>query len=420
MQLNSGNRPPSLRGRLSAAACLLLASGAPAAARAAAPKWQFEGTGLLYREQNRVSVVEPTARITRLFPDGQTLSATLGIDAVTGASPTGAIPSNTVQTTTTPSGRVHTSEVGLVPTNRFSDARLVLDLGWTKPFGNRITTSLGTHVSQEKDYRSFGADGRASVAFMDRLSTLTVGGSYDRDSVFPRGGTREPFTDGTVIMSTSANPKRVATGLVGLSRVLTRRWMLGLDVSRTHESGYLTEPYKVLSVVDSLSGDPVGQLTERRPETRNRGDVMLSSVYHFRTDVLYASDRWYWDDWGIRSNTVDIKYRHELEMHRSVEPHVRYYIQTRANFFRYSLLNDEPVPAFASADYRLGKLQSLTLGGTYRFTVPGRPGRWSVRAEYIRRWGDGFPPAAVGNERSLNLAPPVNVGSVVVGYTLEF
>ncbi len=416
MQLGSSG----VRGRLSAAACLLLASGA-GTARAATPiKWQFEGSGLLYGEQQRANVVEPTGRITRLFADGQTLSATLGIDAITGASPTGAIPTTTIQTTTTPSGNIRTIPVGTVPTNKFKDARAVLDLAWTKPFGDRFTTTLGTHLSREKDYQSLGANGKISLNLTHRLTTITVGGGYNRDGVFPTGGTRAPLSDGTVIIGVGSNPKYVSTVLLGASRVLTRRWMVGLDATRTYERGYLTEPYKVISRVDSLSGDPIGVLTEKRPSTRDRRDVLASSVYHFETDVLYASDRYYWDDWGIRSNTVDLRYRHELEQHRYVEPHVRYYIQTRANFFRYFLADGAATPDFASSDSRLGPLQSVTLGATYGFRIPGQPGEWRVRAEYLRQWGKAHPEESFGSQRMTNMSPPVNIGSLAVVYSLKF
>jgi hypothetical protein len=418
--------PPGIRGRLSAAACVLLASGA-ASARAdappqanAPPKWQFEGSGLLYGESKRDRVFEPTARLSRFFSDGEVLSATLAIDAITGASPTGAIPTTTVQTTTTPSGNIRTSEVGVVPTNRFNDARGALDLDWQKPFGSWLTTSLGTHFSREKDYQSLGGNGKVALSFMHGLSTMTFGGGYNRDGVFPKGGTRAPLSDSTLIVGTGTNPKRVTTMVVGASQVINRRWMVGLTATRTYERGYLTEPYTVLSLVDTLGGDPVGQITEKRPSTRDRRDVLASSVYHFDTGILYLSDRYYWDDWGLRSNTLDFRYRHALEGNRYVEPHVRYYIQTRANFFRYYLLQGAPLPDYASADHRLGPLQAVTLGGTYGFTVPGHPGEWAIRAEYMLQWGKAHPAEAFGNQLLTNMSPPVSGGSVVVLYTLKF
>ncbi len=420
MQLDSPKKLPSIRGKLGMAACLLLASS-PAKAQVKAPlRWQLDMSGLFYGEQSRTRVVEPTARITRLFPDGQTLSATIALDAITGASPTGGIASTKVITTTTASGRLQRQEVGTIPTSDFHDTRGALDLNWTKPTGGWLTTSLGTHLSSEKDYRSLGAHGKLSVAFMHRLSTVTLGGGYNADGITPVGGTRAPLTDGTEIIDNGTRAKHVTTMLAGLSRVLTRRWMVAVDYSRTNERGYLTDPYKIVSTVDSQTGDPVSQLTENRPSTRKRQDVLVSSVYHFDRGLLYLSDRVYWDDWGIHSNMIDFKYRHPLKHEAFVEPHMRFYFQGRANFFHYSLIDGESSPQYVSADYRLGALRTLTLGLTYGFHLQNTPGSWSVRGEYMRQWGDGFPADAIGKQQNINLAPPVNIGSVAVTYSLQF
>ncbi len=106
MQLTSGAPVPVLRARLRAATCVLLAAGAPAAAHAegAAPAWQFDGSTLVYAERSRTQIVEPVARITRMFSGGQSLSAQFALDAMSGASPSGAQPSGQVQTTTSASG----------------------------------------------------------------------------------------------------------------------------------------------------------------------------------------------------------------------------------------------------------------------------------------------------------------------------
>jgi len=406
--------------RLSAAACLVLASGATTARADPVAKWQLDASGLLYGELERTNVLEPTGRLTRLFGGGQTLSAAFGIDVVTGASPTGGIPTSTIQTTTTPSGRVKTETIGTVPTSQFSDTRYVLNLGWLKPWGGWLTTDLGAQYSNEKDYRSLGAEGKLSVALHRGLTTMTVGGGYNDDTVTPTGGTRAPLSDGTVIVGNDPNPKRVSSLLVGVSQVLSRRWMMSLTVSRMYEHGYLTEPYKVLSLVDSTTGDPVGQLTEGRPGTRDRKNVIVSSVYHFENDVLYASDRYYWDDWGIRSNAIDLKLRHDLTSRQYVEPHVRYYLQNQASFFHFALVQGAPVPQYASADYRLGDLQTLTLGGTYGFRPPHSPGEFAIRAEYMRQWGNSHPKEAIGTEQATDLSPPVHIGSLAVTYTVQF
>jgi hypothetical protein len=170
MQLGATSRTPSLRARLSAAACVLLATGMPTAAGAdSGATTQIDASALVYGEANRTNVVEPTARVTRLFPDGQSFSAQFGIDVITGASPTGAmprgfVPSGSIQTTTTPSGNVTTSAApspSAIPVSNFKDLRGVLDLEWQKPIG-LLTPVFGGHFSREKDYQSIGEIGRAS------------------------------------------------------------------------------------------------------------------------------------------------------------------------------------------------------------------------------------------------------------------
>jgi hypothetical protein len=424
MQLGPrGSRGPSLRNRIRAAACLVVASGTGAAgARAdeAAPKWQLDVSGLLYGENQRASVVEPTAKITRLFENGQRLSASLGLDVITGASPTGALPTGEVQTVTTPSGNVSTHVAGEVPTKTFKDARGVADLEYVVPFTSWFTATAGGHFSREKDYQSRGASGSVAISFLHRLTTLTLGGGANDDDVFPVGGTRAPLTDGSTLLTTDWNPKRVRTEMIGLSRILTRRLMVGVDVTRTRERGYLTDPYKVVSVVDPESGAPVGQLTESRPDTRDRRDVLASGVYHFTQDIGYASYRYYWDDWGVRSHTIDLKVRHELENHSFLQPHLRYYFQTRASFYRAGLVQWAPLPLYATSDGRLGDLQTLTLGGTYGWKPEGNPGEFTLRAEYIRQWGRGQQKGDFGVERQFQLQPPVDIGALLLTYTVRF
>jgi hypothetical protein len=420
MQLDSAPTTP-LRSRLNAAACMLFAAGMPAVAGADTPaRWQVDASALLYGEQARATVVEPVARITRLFANGHSLSAQLGLDAITGASPTGGLPSGRIQTTTTASGNVRTVAADQVPVATFSDFRGSLDLEWRAPVGGRVTTTTTAHVSREKDYQSLGGTAGLAIQLMHRLTTLSAGVGFNQDGVFPVGGTPAGLTDGSVIVGTGSNPKQVSNVVFGLSRVLTRRWMMGLDVGRTLEDGYLTEPYKVVSLIDPEEGTTTGELTELRPTLRRRSSVLASSVYHLQTDVLYTSYRYYWDDWQVQSHALDLKLRHELPNDTYLQPHVRYYRQSAADFHTFGLIRGAPLPEFASSDYRLGQLSTATLGATYGFHLADYRGEWSIRAEYMRQWGNSHPPEAVGVEENMDLVPPLNIGSVLVGYTIQF
>ena len=100
------------------------------------------------------------------------------------------------------------------------------------------------------------------------------------------------------------------------------------------------------------------------------------------------------------------------------EPHLRLYTQTAADFYRFGLVQGTPLPQYATSDYRMGGLHSLTLGATIGFAPDGSTStkEWTVRAEYIRQFGDGSPPGTVGIQTRLNLFPTVNIFTLVVNY----
>jgi hypothetical protein len=452
-----------VRTALRAAACLVLATGlstaalaqepAPQAPPAPAPSaplsptpinspgWQLDATGLVYSEQSRTTVAEPIGRLTRFFQNGQTLSAQLAIDAMTGATPTGARPSTTTQTVTSPSGST-THTVGEVPTHQYHDLRKAAEMDWGFPVGTLFQGGANAHYSREHDYSSIGAGGSASLDLLHRLVTVTVGGGYNKDEVFPVGGTPIPLVDASTERAPGNNAKDVGSWLVGLSRVLTRRWLVGGNLTLTREKGYLTEPYKVISLVDPATDVSQVQLNEGRPTTRDRRAALASAVYHQDANILYLEYRYYWDDWRVTSHTVDGRYLISLPGGAHVTPHLRLYTQQAADFYAPKLDLNAPLPEFASSDYRLGPLNGVTAGASYGFRMPNSPGEWTVRAEYIRQWGRGpaFPtgsgdggggqvpdtrarPAAAQattDPQPIDTIPPLNIGSVVIGYTLHF
>jgi len=143
----------------------------PAAAQTSvAPGWQLETTGLFYGEQARARVVEPMARLARQFANGRALSLGLAVDAITGASPTGGLPTGQVQTTTSASGQASTTTAGGLPTHAFQDLRGAVDVGWVEPLGTLVSASTSAHYSQEKDYASLGGGLKTKQKITGRLA----------------------------------------------------------------------------------------------------------------------------------------------------------------------------------------------------------------------------------------------------------
>lgn len=434
MQLEPARPSSSLRARLGAAACTLLATSVPAAAHAAAdPRWLLETSALYYGEQTRTQIAEPVIRVTRVFSDRRTIALGFTYDAMTGASPTGAQPSGTIQTTTTPSGGTTSSGANAVPLAPFRDHRTAFDFGVQQPIGRPLLVAGTFHISQERDYKSVGGSGTLSADLFDHSLTVSAGGGYDGDDVTPQGGVHEGLTADSLQEGVSTLPKHVRHGMVGFSRVMSRRWLLGVNASRSRESGYLTDPYKVISLIDPATSTVTGQVSEKRPDARNRDDVMASSTYHLEKDVLYTSYRYYWDDWGIRSHTIDFKLRHELENGNYLQPHFRFYTQSAADFFVYGLDQTAPLPTFASADYRLAHLNTYTYGLKYGILLPGKERELGIRVEYMHQPGHGDRGSSDGGgggepgddgvpvvTASASVLPQLNAVTVLVGFTTHF
>ena len=89
---------------LACAASALLGHALPAAAADVSAEWDFDSALLFYTETDRVSAVEPVVAATRRGVDGSILSFKGVIDVLTGASATGAVPTDSAQTFTRPSG----------------------------------------------------------------------------------------------------------------------------------------------------------------------------------------------------------------------------------------------------------------------------------------------------------------------------
>ncbi|MBL0711292.1 MAG: DUF3570 domain-containing protein, partial [Colwellia sp.] len=100
------------------------------------------------------------------------------------------------------------------------------------------------------------------------------------------------------------------------------------------------------------------------------------------------SYRYMWDDWEITSHTIDSRFRIPLGdafgTESYLQPHFRFYQQSAAEFYRPFLIDGEPLPAYASADYRIGEMTTFTVGLKYGLLV-NHGHDLSFRLEYYRQ-----------------------------------
>jgi hypothetical protein len=389
---------------LAAATCTLLgtAVSTPVAAQEEASRWSFDSTLLYYGESDdRVQDVSAAVAAQRDFGDERKFSATLTADTLTGASASGAIALDRPQTFTSPSGdAVYTTDAGAVPLDdTFLDTRLALNTSWIQPLARLYTLSAGLGFSTEYDYTHLGANLSLSRDFNKRNTTLSVGAAWSQDDVDPVGGRPLPLSQMLDVGDKSnkrdgSESKDVLDLLLGFTQVVNRTTVLRVNYSYSDSSGYLNDPYKLLSVVDPLSGDtfarvPVGQgpdgiyVYESRPDSRAKQSLYVEMKHAFATPVLHVAYRYMTDDWGIDSSTGEVRLRWPLGA-GYIEPQLRYYMQSAADFYRSSLVGGAALPRYASADLRLGDFDATTVGVKYGHdTASGN--QWSIRAEYYQQ-----------------------------------
>jgi hypothetical protein len=402
-------------------------------------QWQFD-TALLYYDESdsRVTVTEGIIAAKKTFDYGHFLDLKVTLDSLTGASPTGAVPQPAVQTFTRPSGRgsyqVNAEETPLDDT--FKDTRLQLNGQWTQPWAEHYNISSGLHLSKEYDYTSIGFNSSIAKDLNNKNTTISAGLSYANDTIAPEGGRPMPLV--SVVTTTAPNnsgeyndgyhqahaltrqkgdgKKQTLDLLFGLTQVINRRMLMQFNYSFSNSNGYQTDPFKMLSVVNSqgLSQD---HLYESRPDKRNKHSVYWQTKYHFTQVILDASYRYMRDDWSLDSHTLDTRIRYPLSDNLYIEPHIRYYRQTSVEFY-YPFLNSiEPQLKYATADYRLGALNTYTLGAKVGLSLPSGK-KMSVRLEYYTQkpdTGDIERPGVLGDYR---LNPQVN--AIIMQLGLSF
>jgi uncharacterized protein DUF3570 len=422
MQLGpgAGNRRVIKKSVFAATAALLGASSGPSIAQEAGKTWKIDASLSYYGESNRVQDLSVNLLGGRSFQGSGNLTLRLAYDALTGASASGAAPSRLPQTFTSPSGNgsydIAASGTPLDPT--FLDSRIALLGDWIHSVGQRGELDVGISVSNEYDYFHAGGNARYSHALNQRNTTLGVGLAYASDRIQPVGGAPIPFApmlpEGGTGNKAGDESKSVTDALLGITQVLGRRTIGELNYSFSSSSGYQTDPYKILSVVDPVTGDPVPgpgipflYRFESRPDARTKHSLFLQIKHRFDRPILDASYRYMTDDWGVDSHTIDLRWRQPIGAVWYLQPHLRWYTQSAADFWRPYLLEGDPLPDHASADYRLGELDNTTLGLKVG-RADGHGLEWSARVEYYRQAGRAPPGAAFGSLSGLDLFPTVD------------
>ena len=262
-----------IAGMLSAATFSLLRSPTQAADNG----WDIDSAILFYAEDNgRIEAVEPVISGTKDLGDDESLSMKLVIDSLTGASATGAVPSTMVQTFTRPSGKgTYTVDPNETPLDdNFKDTRVAYSMNWEKPIDRNNRHNLGFNISKEYDFTSISGNAMWQHDTNQKNTTSSYGISIELDEFDPVGGVPSPLTDMLAQdKGDSSDTRNILDLIFGVTQVIDRTSLFQVNLSLSESDGYLTDPYKFVSVVDNTTGEPISQLFENRPDSRSRQSI---------------------------------------------------------------------------------------------------------------------------------------------------
>lgn len=409
---------------LSSACCCLLGT----TVNAESEPWLVDMGAMNYIEQDRNTGIGLLLNARRELDNNEAIVIQADFDVVTGATPNGASATNEVQSFTMASGvgsySVSANELPVDDTHM--DVRMALNLMYESEVNSVFRINYDSRISMEFDYLSLGGGVEFLYDINQHLTTLLSGVNIEYNRVHPVGGV--PIAFSSMQAPASFQPKDVASisrrqsGVhIGINQILNKKSLLQLKYSFANATGYLTDPYKIVTVVDDQAinetGKSINYLYENRPDQRKIQNIYVAYKLNFDTDVIDLSYRYYWDEWDVKSSTLDMKYRYSFGDRKYIQPHLRIYGQSAAEFYRHSLNISEAIPEFASADFRLAEFNAYTVG--FRYGKSYSEGReQSIGLEYYTQRGDSYPDSAVGLQAQQDLFPDLHV--LVLSWNLSY
>jgi hypothetical protein len=379
----------SIRNKLSLATCSLLTTG-NASAEAIENAWEVDSSYLYYSEVDRVTVNKFVGSAKGFVSTDDTAQIKVVFDAMSGATPSGAV-KNTSLTFSGASGGTGITPVGNnAALADFNDARAAVAVDWQHEYTRTFNIGYIGAFSVENDWRSFSLAATANKDTSNRSTTWSLGISGTYDQIYRVNGhnTPEPITPVADEDFLGTGERTTTDIIAGVTRVINRRTVAQLNLAFGYSQGYMTDPYKIFSIVDA-NGIEWDQYFEGRPDSRLRWSITanLNHMTFPGNNGMHLSYRYYSDDWGVKSNTLDYSHRYIFENSDYLEPRIRLYKQSKADFYENSFYSPNDgttpdLPQYLSADYRLDDMWDITVGLAYGLRF-GPDAELRTRLEYF-------------------------------------
>lgn len=259
----------------------------------------------------------------------------------------------------------------------YSETRIESRVGMDYLTGNSIL-SINYAQSDENDYNAKSLSFGVSHDTFGGMTTLSLNAGIGDDEIGRNGDA-----------SFSEQLRRYSYSL-GITQVLSKRWISALNVDVDMEQGFLNNPYRSVRYRDPLAELGYGYQFEVYPDTRNSFAVGLVNKFYlpYRAAVTFSL-RHYNDSWDITGFDAELEYVHPLGERWVLDSHIRWYQQGEASFYAdlFEFANQQN---FMARDKELSDFNNLSLGlgASYRFASwawwPAAKPELNIEWDYIR------------------------------------
>ena len=325
-----------------------------------------------YKDSDHVTVVTPSIAIGIENTNGASLHATYLVDVVSAAS----------------------ADIVSTASSRWKEVRQAGTVSAAyKP--HDFGVAVGTSVSSEPDYLSYGAYATVTKDFEEKNWSLFFGYGFGHDTIGRCGdsGLCTPF-------SVFARELQRGSFNGGLDFVMNATTLGSLVADVVIENGDQSKPYRYIpmfaptvasTVAKGASIDWVNahRLPERPleqlPLSRERFALTGRLAHRFSASTLRLDERVYRDSWGLLASSSDARWIFDLGKRFALWPHGRFHLQSPVSFWQLAYVS-APAPAwnlpeFRTGDRELGPLWTAEGGFGVKWYIGGAadPEQWALQ-----------------------------------------
>ncbi len=233
--------------------------------------------------------------------------------------------------------------------SRYREERTEVGVGVDYLHGDSTIISFNYSNSEENDYVADTVSFGASHEMLAGMTVLNMGVSYGADEVSK--STQKSFQK-------EVNRWKYR---LGLSQVLTKKWLLNVDYEVISAEGFLNNPYRVVRINGSFARP------ESYPDSRASQAIAVRALQYLDNRASLRYDyRYYSDDWGITAHTLEFGLAQYYTDDIIGEYRIRFYTQNKATFYA----DDFPtVVQYMARDKELSTFDSVSLGFKIGWTL---------------------------------------------------